>query len=308
MSYYDFTMNSNETILAARKHETVIPAFNIPYIPMVEPVARAVADQNSVAIIHVARVEWEKMSAGSLEDVAKEYFKYQKAEHTLLGLDHVPVIDEDHKKVDYIPIIKRAVDAGYQSVMVDGSRLNLEENIAATAAVADLVHKSGLACEGELGAVMGHESGPMKPYEEIFATKLGFTDLGEAKRFGAESRCDWLSVAVGNIHGAIAEATRNQKKPQARLDVDHIAALYKAVNLPLVLHGGSGIHNEYILKGIKAGIAKINIGTEVRQTYEKAIAEFNKDIDKAREAVYKRVCELINELQIKDSHKVLYAK
>jgi ketose-bisphosphate aldolase len=300
-------MNSQETILSARKHETVIPAFNVPYLPMVEPVARAVADENSVAIIHVARVEWEKFSAKSLEAVAEEYRKYEKPGFTLLGLDHVPAIDEDLKEVDFIPIIKRALDAGYESVMIDASRLDLAGNIAATAEVSDLVHKQGLACEGELGAVMGHESGPIKPYEEIFAGKMGFTEIEEARRFSRESRCDWMSVAVGNIHGAVAEATRNQKKPEARLDVDHIAALYKAVNLPLVLHGGSGIQIEYIRKGIKAGIAKINIGTEIRQPYERAIKESN-NIDTAREAVYKRVRELIADLQVKNNHSLLYGE
>jgi fructose/tagatose bisphosphate aldolase len=63
---------------------------------------------------------------------------------------------------------------------------------------------------------MGHESGPMMPYEEIFATKKGFTDVEEARRFSRESDCDWLSVAVGSIHGAVAESTRHQKKPDAR--------------------------------------------------------------------------------------------
>jgi ketose-bisphosphate aldolase len=262
-------MTSKQTVLLARQKGLVIPAFNIPYLPMVEPIARAVADENSVAIIHVARVEWEKFSSQSLEAVAEEYRKYEKPGHTLLGLDHVPVIDEDLKRVEYIPIIKRALDAGYQSVMIDGSRLPLAENIAATREVADLVHPAGIACEGEIGAVMGHESGPIKPYEEIFASKLGFTDLEEAKQFAAESQCDWMSVAVGNIHGAVAEATRHQEKPRARLDVDHIAALYKAAGVPLVLHGGSGIQVDFIRRGIKAGIAKINVGTEIRQAYEK---------------------------------------
>ncbi|MDR2371419.1 MAG: class II fructose-bisphosphate aldolase [Treponema sp.] len=286
-------LNAKDAVLSARKNETVVPAFNIPYLPMVEPVASAVADEKIIAIIHVARVEWEKFSAGSLEDVAKEYFKYEKPGLTLLGLDHVPVVDEDGKRVDYMPILRRAVDAGYQSVMLDGSRLSLEENIAATAEAADLAHGSGLACEGELGAVMGHESGPIKPYEEIFSSRLGFTDLDEAKRFARESRCDWMSVAVGNIHGAVAEATRRQKKPEARLDVDHIAALYKAAGIPLVLHGGSGIQIGYIKKGIQAGIAKINIGTEIRQAYENSL---DAGQSAAREAVYNKVRELIRNI------------
>ena len=188
--------------------------------------------------------------------------------------------------------------------MIDGSRLGLEENIAVTREIADLAHKHGLACEGELGAVMGHESGPIKPYEEIFATKLGFTDIEEAKRFSAESHCDWMSVAVGNIHGAVAEATRHQKKPEARLDVEHIAALYAASALPLVLHGGSGIQLDYIKRGIKAGIAKINVGTEIRQAYEKGIEAGN--VEQAQEKVYQRVRELITDMGISNSRNLLF--
>jgi ketose-bisphosphate aldolase len=298
------SMNAKETVLRARNRGTVIPAFNIPYLPMVEPVAAAVADENSAAIIHVARLEWEKFSAQSLEAVAEEYRKYAKPEHTLLGLDHVPVIDEDMRRVEYLPIVRRAIDAGFQSVMIDGSRLGLAANIAATLEVSELAHAAGLACEGELGAVMGHESGPLKPYEEIFANKLGFTGLEDAKRFARESGCDWLSVAVGNIHGAVAEATRHQKKPEARLDIEHIAALYRAAGLPLVLHGGSGIPAPYILRGIQAGIAKINIGTEIRQVYENTLAKTNKAA-RAGEAVYTRVRELIAGLRITNSRALL---
>jgi len=299
-------MNANKVILLARQNETVIPAFNISYLPMVEPVTQAVKDANSVAIIHVARVEWEKFSSKSLEAVAEEYRKFEKPGHTILGLDHVPVIDEDLKRIDYLSIIQRAIEAGYQSVMIDGSRLNLEENIAATKEVAELVHKHALACEGELGAVMGHESGPIKPYEEIFSTKLGFTDLEEAKRFSGESRCDWLSVAVGNIHGAVAEATRHQKKPEARLDIDHIAALYKATGLPLVLHGGSGIRLDYIKRGIKAGIAKINVGTEIRQTYEQGIETGN--VLQAQEKLYRRTRELITDMEIEGNADTVFCE
>ena len=273
-----------------------IPAFNIPYLPMVEPVAKAIADEKLKAIIHVARVEWEKFSARSLEDVAQEYKKHEKLGFTLLGLDHIPVIDEDNKRVDYKSIILRAIDAGYQSVMIDGSRLKLEENIEATAEIAAIAHNAGLACEGELGAVMGHESGPQRPYEEIFQSRLGFTDPDEAKRFARESRCDWLSVAVGNIHGAVAEATRHQKKPAARLDVDHIRKLFQVTGLPLVLHGGSGIPAEYIRQAISAGIAKINIGTEIRQAYEKSIEETTGNVALAQDRVYLRVREIITEL------------
>jgi ketose-bisphosphate aldolase len=285
-------MTIQEMVLLARAGGWAVPAFNIPYLPMVEPVARAITDEKVPGIIHVARVEWIKFQSESLEAVAKEYRKYEKHGLTYLGLDHIPVIDEDQQTVDYLPIIQRAIDAGYESVMIDGSRLDLEGNIAATKKVVDLVHRIGIACEGEIGAVMGHESGPMKPYEEIFASRTGFTKIDEAARFAAESGCDWMSVAVGNIHGAVAEATRHQKKPEARLDAAHIAALSQAGGIPLVLHGGSGIPEEYIRQGIAAGIAKINVGTEIRQAYERVLT--TSDVaDKAQEAVYRRTREIL---------------
>ncbi len=299
-------MNAKEAVLKAMEKGTVIPAYNIPYIPMVKPVIQAVVDNNSIAMIQVARVEWEKFGSKSLETVAEEYNKYKNEAHTLLHLDHVPVIDEDYKEVDYMALINRAIKAGYQSVMVDASRLGLAENISATKEVADAAHKANIPCESELGAVMGHENKELPPYEEIFASKQGFTDLQEAKEFAKKSECDWLSVAVGNIHGAVAEATRHQKKPEARLDIEHISALKKATGKPLVLHGGSGINKECILDGIKAGIAKINVGTEIRQAYEQEMAASG-DEKKAQQAVYDKVCWVINDfLCIKDTKTLLF--
>ena len=146
----------------------------------------------------VARLEWEKFGSQSLEAVAEEYFKHYNEKHTLLHLDHLPVIDEDDLRVDYMPILKRAVKAGYQSVMIDASRLSLEENIAATKEAADFAHQNGIPCEAELGAVTGHGAKDADiPYEELFRTKKGFTKLEDAEQFAKQSHCDWLSVAVG---------------------------------------------------------------------------------------------------------------
>ncbi|MBR6767096.1 MAG: class II fructose-bisphosphate aldolase [Clostridia bacterium] len=299
-------MDAKIIVRKALENGLVVPAFNIPHPPMLKAIAQAVKDENSVAMIQVARLEWEKFESESLENIANEYAKYAVPGHTLLHLDHVPVIDEDHMEVDYIPIIKRAIAAGYQSVMVDASRLDLEGNIAATKAVADIAHAAGIPVEAELGAVMGHETSQQSiPYEEIFARKMGFTKVDEALKFVQESGCDWLSVAVGSVHGAIAANLLDQKKPAAKLDIEHIAALRDALNIPLVLHGGSGIENEYIIGGIKAGIAKINVGTELRQPYERAMKEKN-DVEYARECVYKRCRELIRDfLRTADDAKVL---
>jgi len=300
-------INAKDAIIKARQNNTVIPAFNIPHLPIVKPVIQAVVDENSIAMIQVARVEWEKFESRSLEAVAQEYMKYKNPKHTLLHLDHIPVIDEDYIEVDYPVYIERAIAAGFQSVMVDASRLDLDGNIRATKEVSDMAHTAGLPCEAELGAVMGHESGPMMPYEEIFATKKGFTDLDEAVRFVRETGCDWLSVAVGNIHGAVADNLKSQKKPEARLDVEHIKNLFEATGVPLVLHGGSGINVDYIKKGIKAGIAKINVGTEVRQAFEATIEKTGGDIAAAQDAVYSRVREIIkNDMGCSGTRSLLY--
>ena len=302
-------MNANEVVIRAREAKTVIAAFNIPFLPMVKPVIEAIVDEKSIAMIQVARLEWEKFQSQSLEAVAEEYTKYAKTKFTLLHLDHVPVIDEDNVMVDYMPVMKRAIKAGYQSVMLDGSRLPLNENIEATRRVSDLAHSCGLAVEAELGCVSGHESGGIgMSYEELFCTKKGFTDISEAERFAEQSGCDWLSVAVGSVHGAIAKNIRKDKKPEALLDIAHIVALREAVGgMPLVLHGGTGIKQRYILEAIENGISKINVGTEIRQTYEHAIEEKSGDIEYARHQVYLRTRWVLSEfLKTSGNQKKLY--
>ena len=283
-----------QIIRRARAAGIVVPAFNLPYLPMVQPVIRAVRDEDSFALVQVARLEWEKFASGSLEAVAEEFHRHEDPAHVRLHLDHVPVIDEDQRSVDYLPILRRAVAAGYQSVMVDGSRLPLEENIRVTRAAADLAHAAGIPCEAELGAVLGHEEGPLPPYEELFASGKGFTDPAEAARFVRESGCDWLSVAIGNIHGAVSKAARDQKKVEARLALEHLARLAEVTGIPLVLHGGSGIRPEDVRRAIALGIAKINVGAEIRQAYEAAVRETGSE-EKGREAVYRRTRSLLSE-------------
>ncbi len=271
-----------------------IPAFNIPYLPMIEPVVCAVVDENSFALVEVARLEWIKFESKSTKAVMDEYLKWQNSDHTRIHLDHIPVIDEDGLKVDYLSIIKEAVEFGYQSVMVDGSRLSLEENIAATKQVAEIAHQADIACEAELGAVLGHEAGPLPPYEELYNSGKGFTDIQEAKRFVKETECDWLSVAIGNVHGNISKAMKNRKKIQAKLNLAHLDKLHLETRIPLVLHGGSGVQKEYVSKAIKKGIAKINIGTDIRQSYESAYNTSGK-LKTAQEAVYERTKWIIRD-------------
>jgi len=288
-------LSNAELMKNACNARLVIPSFNVPYLPMIEPLVKAVADQDSFALIAVARPEWMKFEARSTADVAREFHKWDNPKFVRLHLDHVPVIDEEGQQVDYVMIIRKAIDEGYPSVMVDGSRLNLKENIAATHKIVEMAHKTGVAVEAELGAVMGHEAGPLPPYEEIFASGKGFTDPGECTQFVHESGCDWLSVAIGSIHGAISGAAKDVKKVEARLNIEHLVKLKTAAgNIPLVLHGGSGVKREYMLQAIQHGICKINIGSEIRQTYEAALRE-TKDVSAAQKAVYERTASMIRD-------------
>jgi fructose-bisphosphate aldolase class II len=271
-----------------------VPAFNVPYLPMVQPVVQALVDEDAFGLVETARLEWIKFEAKGPAAVAAEFAKWQRPDYVRLHLDHIPVIDEDNLAVDYIPIIREAIELGYQSVMVDGSRLELAENIAATREVVELAHAAGIPCEAELGAVLGHEAGPSPPYEEIFASGRGFTDVEEARRFVADTGCDWLSVAVGNIHGAVSGALKDQKKVEAKLDMEQVQKLRRATGIPLVMHGGSGVQRPYLLQAIKEGMTKVNIGTEIRQAYEQALQEMG-SVAQAQEAVYDRTRWLLRE-------------
>ena len=180
---------------------------------MTEPIIRAVRDQDSFALVEVSRIDWVKFGAKSPAAVAAEYKKHDDPRYVRLHLDHVPVIDEDQKKVDYRAIIEEAIALGYQSVMIDASRLSLDENIRVT--------------RGDRRPGAKHrESRWRRSWAPFSATRMGrcrrtrscsrpaagFTRTEEAARFAKESGCDWLSVAIGNIHGAVGEATKDAEE------------------------------------------------------------------------------------------------
>jgi ketose-bisphosphate aldolase len=296
-------VSTRTLMMRACQAGTVIPAFNIPYLPMVEPVVKALRDCNSVGMIVVARLEWEKFESRSLEAVRDEYEKFKLPAHTRLHLDHVPVIDEDGLRVDYLEILTRAVKAGYESIMVDASRLSLEENMACTRAVVEMAHAANVPVEAELGAVMGHEAGPLPPYEELFASGKGFTDPDEARRFVSGTGADWLSVAIGNIHGAISAAAKGKQKVAARLSIEQLDRIHTATGIPLVLHGGTGIRKEYIMQSVRHGIAKINVATAIRQPYERLL---EKGVPSAQAAVYDAMLTVIqDDLEVQNSVNIL---
>ena len=292
----------SELMCNAHQNGLVIPSFNIPYLPMLEPVARALVDADAFGLIAVARLEWTRFEAVSQAAVQREYARYAQEPWMRLHQDHVPVIDEDQAAVDFILVLRQALDLGYDAIMVDGSRLPLDQNIAVTRQVVELAAPYAVPVEGELGAVLGHEEGPLPPYEELFESGRGFTDVEEAARFVSETGVSWLSVACGSVHGAVRGSAKDQAKTRARLNIEHLVRLRDATRIPLVLHGGSGIPKESIQAGIAHGIAKINIGTDLRQPYEQAIRD-GLSIDAARSVVYERARYILSDVLLAENSR-----
>ncbi len=150
---------------------------------------------------------------------------------------------------------RAAIAAGFTSVMFDGSRLPLAENIATTAGVARMAHAAGVSCEGEIGFV-GYEGGEASDG----------TDPDEAARFARETGVDAMAVSVGNRH--------LQQGPGAGLDEDRLRAIEAVTGVPLVIHGGSGVPGAQRERLAAAShICKFNIGTELRMTFGAALRE-----------------------------------
>lgn len=150
---------------------------------------------------------------------------------------------------------RHALDAGFTSLMYDGSRHPLEQNIEETAQVAEMAHKAGISCEGEIGFV-GYSGGE----------DSAGTDPDEARRFARETGVDAMAISVGNVH--------LQQNRSGGLDEDRIAAIEAVTDVPLVIHGGSGVPHEQRAK-LAAGsaVCKFNIGTELRMAFGAALRD-----------------------------------
>jgi len=295
----------SEIMKQAYKQGILIPAFNVAYIPMIKPIVESLREHRTFGLVEVARPDVEKFGAGSFQEVAGKYYALGERIFTRLHLDHIPVIDEDGEKVDWEHLIQLALNLKYDSVMIDGSRLTLEENISVTRRVVELAHSCNVPVEAELGAVLGHEKGPLPPYEELFSSKKGFPGVREAKRFVEETGVGWLSVAIGSIHGAISGAAKDKKKVSARLDIEHLKRLAEVTKIPLVLHGGSGIKRSYVMDAVRNGISKINIGTSIRQAYEFSLRDYPHDIPTAQAKVAQEMQRLIKEYEVEGSWDLL---
>ncbi|QIB27696.1 class II fructose-1,6-bisphosphate aldolase [Caloranaerobacter azorensis] len=243
-------VSGKEILLDAHKKGYAVGAFNVNNMEIVQAIIEAAKETNSPVILQA--------SQGGLKYAGVEYIAAMAK--VAAETAKVPVaIHLDHG-TDFVQIMK-CIRNGFTSVMIDGSKYPLEENIAITKKVVEIAHAVGVSVEAELGKIGGTEDDIT--VDERDAT---FTDPDEAERFVKETGVDYLAIAIGTAHGPY--------KGEPKLDFDRLKVIKERLNMPIVLHGSSGVPEESIKKSVSLGVNKINIDTDIRMAFNKGVREF----------------------------------
>ena len=243
-----------EVLMEAESSGQAVGHFNISNIEGLWGVFRAAQAQNQPVIIGVSEGERDFIGVAqtrALVDSVQKEFDFP----IYLNADHTYSVER----------VKEVIDAGYDSVIFDGSALPFEENVKQTRSCVDYARSCGreVLVEGELGFI-GQSSKLLDDIPEGVDLN-NLTSPEEAKRFVQETGVDLIAPAVGNIHGMI----RGMGNP--KLDIERVHNIRQAVGIPMVLHGGSGIADRDFTEAIKAGICEVHISTELRLAYRDAL-------------------------------------
>lgn len=227
------TMSS--LLKGAREAGIGIGAFNVGNLEMVRGAVQAAEEMNTPIILQIAQVRLGHSPLGYMGPMMVQAAREAKVD-IAVHLDHGATVD----------VIRKALDLGFTSIMFDGSAYPLDENEVRTREVVGLANRYGATVEAELGRVGGSEG-------EGVGHEALYTDPDEAAHFCAATGVDALAVAIGNAHG------RYRNAPCLAFDV--LEQIRKRVDVPLVLHGGSGITDCEFQRLIRSGITKVNIAT-----------------------------------------------
>ncbi len=238
-------VTSEKMLQDARKSGYAVGAFNIENMEMVKAIVAGAEELNSPVILQVSE---STSKYGSMETyVAMVAVEAKKAKIPVaLHLDHGTSFE----------IAAAAINAGFTAVMIDGSKLSYEDNMELTKKVVELAKTKDVVVEGELGKVGGKEG-------DVITAEDTNTDPAEAKAFVESTGVDSLAVAIGTSHGFYVGTPV--------LDKERISELKETVDVPLVMHGASGLSEEDIRDCAARGIAKINFATELRVAYTDAM-------------------------------------
>lgn len=229
-----------EVLAEAQSLNMAIGAFNTHNLEMLPAIIRIAAKEKTPVIIQTSEGTASYIGHRNLVAVCKSMAD-EYGVNVVLHLDHAKNFDE----------IRKAVDAGYSSIMFDGSALPFKENILGTKRVVDYAKAAGASVEGELGTVGGTEDGVVVAQSEVC-----YTDPEQAVEFIEKTGIDALAVAIGTNHG--------QYKSKTNISFDQLEKIRDAVNgFPLVIHGGTGVSDEDVHRVIDLGIRKFNVGTDL---------------------------------------------
>ena len=243
-----------EILKVAQARKCAIGSFNTPNLASMRAVIGAAEDAKMPVIIMHAQIH-DEMGIAKLDEFAPiMLLMAEKAS--------VPVCVHLDHGTD-ISYVKRALDLGFTSVMYDGSELENEMNYANTSIVVEMAHKKGASVEAEIGS-MGAREGGSAGGESIY------TDPDDAKRFAENTGIDALACAFGTAHGIYA------KEP--KLDFPRLEKIGKIVQVPLVMHGGSGVNPRDYMKSIELGIRKINCYTYMAKAGGIAVSNIGKEM------------------------------
>lgn len=236
-------VNMNDVLRPAKKHHYAVGLFNAVNLELARGIINAAECTRSPVIMGTAEI---LLPYGPLDEVS--YYLIPMAKKA-----SVPVVVHLDHGLSYDLCIK-ALDLGFTSVMYDCSTDSYEENVRKVKEMADIAHSRGATIEGELGHV-GDNEGSAEGSSHLADPSAYFTDPAMAKDFVDRTGVDALAIAVGNAHGAY--------KLPPKLDFQRIRTIANAVDVPLVLHGGSGLTDADFKRAIKEGISKVNIFTDI---------------------------------------------
>lgn len=236
-------MTLHQKLHELRNQRKAILAANFYNLETLQGILRAAAEVNEPVILQLSRSSLNYMGIAMAAIMARKAF----LDYGVEGWIHL-----DHG--DSFDLVKECLEAGFDSVMIDASEKEFEKNAELTASVVQLARKYGANVEAELGYVakLGQEQS-----EKIF------TQPEEALKFTTVTGVDALAVAIGSAHGFYREAPV--------LQIELLSRIHQVVPVPLVLHGSSGIPNEMLAEAVKNGICKINLATEIKDTFMKKL-------------------------------------
>lgn len=247
-------VSMKEMLDAANHGGYAVMAINCFNLETARSVIRAAEAENAPVIVNIFADHLLTHSDSELITPIVKTLAERASVDVALNLDH-------GQEADYI---KKAVDDGFSSVMVDASRFDLEGNIKMTKELADYAHAKGVSVEGEIGCLGASEDGK-------FTQDAMYTDPEQAKEFVERTGIDALAVSIGTSHGNYPDGM------VPKFDIERLKKIKELTGAPLVLHGGSGSGEENIRASVANGINKINVGCDFMNANRDAAARILKD-------------------------------